>query len=122
MKNPTDTEPTGAAQSLSHSDWFAMELQLAVESFEELDAKMLKGAISSSMAAKLFEIGIRHLKKCQGAHEESLKWKAKYFELLYAVEDHLPGESRHESALRCIQKGQETQGPFVANSTICETQ
>jgi len=33
----------------------------------------------------------------------SVDYKEKYFELLYAVANKYPGETRHQTALRCIR-------------------
>lgn len=44
----------------------------------------------------------------------ALDYKARYFELIYAVGNKYAGESRHETALRYIRKAEEPNGQAAA--------
>ncbi len=50
------------------------------------------------------------------APPEELDYKAKYFELLYAVGNKHAGESRHDTALRYIRQAEMSHGPVSAVS------
>ena len=43
-----------------------------------------------------------------------------YNELLMEVEEKIHGESRHEAAIRCIRKGQESEGPYSENTEVSQ--
>ena len=51
---------------------------------------------------------------------ENKELKDKYYELLYAVEQKFPGETRHETALRYIRQREENKGGNIPQQALTE--